>query len=174
MTLCEPLWVVLLRCCSLWLIMAHCVSFCLTVTHLTHFDSFVDVLDQCVSFWFIVANYSLMWLVLAHCGSFDSLCFIVTYCGLNPPSALGHRGNNLVPIFKPSYFDFTLTYKEVPLGFSQGIFKSGSSQLLYQTGVLKNVAKFTGENLSWSMFLIKNAGVQPATFVFLLKKEALG
>lgn len=154
--------------------MGHCVSFCLTVTHLAHFDSFVHVLDQCVSFWFIVANYSLMWLVLAHCGSFDSLCFIVTYCGLNPPLALGHRGNNLVPIFKSSYFDFTLTYREVQLGFSQGIFKSSSSQLLYQTGVLKNVAKFTGEHLSRGMFLIKNAGVQPATFVFLLKKRCSG
>ena len=98
----------------------------------------------------------------------------MTYCGLNPPLALGHRGNNLVPIFKSSYFDFTLTYREVQLGFSQGIFKSSSSQLLYQTGVLKNVAKFTGEHLSRGMFLIKNAGVQPATFVFLLKKRCSG
>ena len=33
--------------------------------------------------------------------------------------------------------------------------KSSSSQMFFNIGVMKNVAKFTGKHLCWSLFLIK-------------------
>ena len=52
----------------------------------------------------------------------------------------------------------------VPLGH----FRSSLPEVLYKTGILENFAKFTGNPLYWSLFLIK---LQSSSPQFYLKKE---
>ena len=45
----------------------------------------------------------------------------------------------------------------------QSLPKSSRTQMFFKKGVLRNFATFTGKYLSWSLFLIKLQGLEPAT-----------
>ena len=49
-----------------------------------------------------------------------------------------------------------------------GVFRSSHPEVFYKKGVIKNLAKFTGKHLCWSIFFKKVSGHSPAT---LLKKR---